>query len=191
MLVKPRDIDRQIVFYNKVPKVTLGQVQKSKNIRLQAFMLNNSKSHIIELSKKDGVWFARQLSPMYMAYAPIARSDEQVHKTINLYLSGWWGKTFDDVYKVMINIADTTYMFVKNEKVAPRWKQHSGGVPDYIHLGYKEPFGKNRKTKVPSKLESKRMKHHSKVNKSRSLAKSCKRMTGNVKALGKNFNKLI
>lgn len=191
MLVKPRDIDRQIVFYNKVPKVTLGQVQKSKNIILQAFRLNNSKPHTIEVYKEGGVWFARQLSPIYMGSTLIARNDEQVHKIITNYLRGWWGKIFDDVYKVMINIADTTYMFVKNEKVAPRWKQHSGGVPDYIHLGYKEPFGKNRKTKVPSKLESKGMKQHSKVNKSNSLTKSYKKMTGNVGALGKNFNKLI
>lgn len=191
MLVKPRDTDRQIVFYNKAPKVTLGQVQKSKDIVLKAFRLNNSKPHIIEMYKQSGFWFARQLSPVGVASAIISRSDEQVHKIINNYLSGWWGNIFDNVYKVMINIADTTYVFVKNEKVAPRWKQHSGGVPDYIHLGYKEPFGKNRKTKVPSKLESKRMKHHSKVNKSQSLAKSCKRMTGNVKALGKNFKRLI
>ena len=192
MLVKPRDIDRQIVFYNKVPKVTLGQVQKSKNIILQAFSLNNSKPHTIEIFKDDGIWFGRQLSPMHdRVSAPIARSDEQVHKTINIYLSGWWGKIFDDVYKVIINIADTTYMFVKNEKVAPRWKQHSGSVPDYIHLGYKEPFGKNRKTKVPSKLESKGMKQHSKVNKSNSLTKSYKKMTGDIEALGENFNKLI
>lgn len=43
---------------------------------------------------------------------------------------------------------------------------------------------------TPKKMESKKM-YKSPVKKANTLTKSCKRMTGDVKALGKNFNKLI
>lgn len=190
MLVKPRDIDRQIVFYNKVPKVTLGQVQKSKIIRLS--MANKKeviKSITIFKDSGSGFWYSGQTYPTRYRPDLLTSDDGEIVSIINILVKTWWKK--DDVADVSISIANTRNIFVKNEKVAPHWKQHSGGVPDYIHLGYKEPFGKNRKTKVPSKLESKRMKQHSKVNKSNSLHKSYTRMTGDVTVLGKNFNKLI
>ena len=190
MLVKPRDTEKQTVFYNKVPSVTLSQVQKSKIIRLS--MANKKeviKSITISKNSGSGLWYGGQTYPTRYPSDLLTSDDGEIVSIINALVKTWWKK--DDVTDVSISIANTRKIFVKNKNVAPRWKQHSGGVPDYIHLGYKEPFGKNTKTKVPSKLESKGMKQHSKVNKSNSLTKSYKKMTGDVTTLGKNFNKLI
>lgn len=103
-------------------------------------------------------------------------------KHINSILSDMWKN--EKITSVEIILMDVIGRYVEvrvyNKKKArvPDWKRT--GLPKNVHT----------RAKKPTKMESKKM-YTSSVKKSDNLTKSCKRMTGDVTVLGKNFNKLI
>lgn len=103
-------------------------------------------------------------------------------KRINSTLSDMWKN--EKITSVEIILMDIVGRYVevrvynKKKSRVPDWKRT--GLPKNVHTRAKKPL----------KLESKKM-YKSPVKKGNTLTKSYKHMTGDVTALGKNFNKLI
>lgn len=113
---------------------------------------------------------------------PIESRIDNYLKHINSILSDMWKN--EKITSVEIILMDVVGRYAearvynKKKSRVPNWKRT--GLPKNVHTRAKKPL----------KLESKKM-YKSPVKKGNTLTKSCKRMTGDVTALGKNFNKLI
>lgn len=107
---------------------------------------------------------------------------ENYLKRLNDTLSDMWeNKNFTSVEIILMDVVghnNEVRVYNKKKARVPDWKRT--GLPKNVHT----------RTKKPTKMESKKM-YKSPVKKGNTLMKSCKRMTGNIEVLGKNFNKLI
>lgn len=115
----------------------------------------------------------------------VVKDDLYAHvllRRINKILDNMWKRTNVVSVEILLkNIKNGNFevrVYNKKKSRVPDWKRT--GLPKNVHT----------RAKKPTKMESKKM-YASPVKKSNNLTKSCKKMTGNISGLGKNFNKLI
>lgn len=181
-------------YYDTIPSVKMTDVKNNNEITL-IFTYNGDGVDYYTFSKNmNDEWgmkhtFVRRTgerikSDEVMKPTP-SKNDKWALEQINVILHRLWESVL--LADVLLQVE------IKFDKDDAKRFIYTGNKSIYKGKYINDPKKKLLRisTKKPIKLESKRMKHHSKVNKSNSLTKSYKKMTGDIKALGKNFGKLI
>lgn len=110
------------------------------------------------------------------------KTPEEVANFINDKLLSHWSNS--DVFRVKLRI--TPYLANENEVYETIYVKKGRFTHSGMAGAVRHDYARH------GELKSNVMKQNkSPIKKNDSLTKSCKRMTGNIKALGKNFNKLI
>lgn len=173
-------------YINVTPQVTFAEVQDNKEITLD-ITYDADALQYYSFFKTNNKWGYRHLffyrtEPKHIippkTVKPISSHDDVwAFESINNILAELWD--IPKLIEVTITLGDKKTVYAKDAKNSTPWVYHDGKKMLPIS------------TKRPYKMQSKPMKHHVKANKSNSLIKSCKCMTGDVTVLGKNFNRLI
>lgn len=182
-------------YYDTIPSVKMTDVKNNDEITLIFVYKGDGVDYYTFSKNMNNEWgmrhaFVRRNGEIIDANEVIvkptpSKNDKWVLEQINVILHRLWESTLlaDLLLRVEIKFdnEDAKHFIYTGNKSIYKGKYINDPKKKLLRIS----------TKKPIKLESKRMKHHSKVNKSNSLTKSYKKMTGDIGALGKNFNKLI
>lgn len=131
----------------------------------------NRSSIVLGKARGDCVGLLMERDRKIFEHEKLRRLNKDKPKSINC---------FDEInekwYKLQVKKVDGGKEKLIMEKIRPDVLNHTFNIPD---------------VQSKLKLESKRMKSKKSPVKKNSLTKSCKKMSGNIGVLGKNFNKLI
>ena len=182
-------------YYDTVPSVKMTDVKNNDEITLIFVYKGDGVDYYTFSKTMNNEWwmrhaFVRRNGEIIDANEVIvkptpSKNDKWALEQINVILHRLWESTrlADLLHRVEIKFdnEDAKHFIYTDNKATHQWKYANNPKKKLLRVS----------TKKPIILESKHMKHRSKVNKSNSLTKSYKKMTGNIETLGKNFNKLI
>ena len=173
--------------YTKKPHITLNDIPENvENVVITVFKKTAWQSLIYERTYHDGKRYVSMVRSKVFAVTTPTKDRNALHKWL------WFaGGLFLDK-KNRKSLSDTELVEEMNHKIEIGWMNSNIIKVEIMFLGkFNEPIETRVYVKkAPAKMESKKM-YASPVKKSNNLTESCKKMTGNIEVLGKNFGKLI